>query len=194
MSRRFYTPSSAVNAALTTDATQSPFAAPNIWPSTWSYMSKQIATAQPIITTDATGPAENTAVGPGQVACVLRNVGTFGDGVGGNPARTDALEVKPDGTRAQGRGGYNIPSLYGLALGDPYLHHGQAPTLESLFTDPRWAFHTGAGAANFLAGAAPGDADVQDLKTFLLSIDAAQAELTIPKQNGVSYDACPAGP
>ena len=194
VSRRFYTPSSAVNAALTTDATQSPFAAPNIWPSTWSYMSKQIATAQPIITTDATGPAENTAVGPGQVACVLRNVGTFGDGVGGNPARTDALEVKPDGTRAQGRGGYNIPSLYGLALGDPYLHHGQAPTLESLFTDPRWAFHTGAGAANFLAGAAPGDADVQDLKTFLLSIDAAQAELTIPKQNGVSYDACPAGP
>jgi YVTN family beta-propeller protein len=194
VSRRFYTPSSPVNAALATDATQSLFAAPSIWPATWSYQTKQIATAQPIIAADATGPAEGAAVGPGQVACVLRNVGTFGDGVGGDLARTTALEVKPDGTRAQGRGGYNVPSLYGLATSDPYLHHGQAPTLEALFTDPRWAFHTGAGAANFLVGAMPGDADVQALKAFLLSIDAAQPELTIPTQGGVSYDACPAGP
>jgi YVTN family beta-propeller protein len=194
VSRRFYTPSSTVNAALATDATQSPFAAPSIFPATWSYQAKQIAAAQPIIAADPTGPAENAAVGPAQVACVLRNVGTFGDGVGGNSARTDALEVKPDGTRAQGRGGFNVPSLYGLALGDPYLHHGQAPTLEALFTDARWAFHTAAGAANFLAGAKPGDADVQDLKAFLLSIDADQPELAIPTQGGVSYDACPAGP
>ena len=194
VSRRFYTPSATVNAALATDATQSPFAAPSIWPATWSYQSKQIAAAQPIIAADLTGPAENAAVGPAQIACVLRNVGTFGDGVGGNPARTDAIEAKPDGTRAQGRSGYNVPSLYGLALGDPYLHHGQAPTLEALFTDARWAFHTGAGAANFLAGAKPTDADVQDLKTFLLSIDAAQPEAAIPTQGGVSYDACPGGP
>ncbi|MDB4969801.1 MAG: hypothetical protein JWN44_5490 [Myxococcales bacterium] len=194
VSRRFYTPSATVNTALATDVTQSAFAPPTIWPATWSYQSKQIAAAQPIIAADPTGPAENAAVGPAQIACVLRNVGTFGDGVGGNPARTDSLEVKPDGTRAQGRSGYNVPSLYGLALGDPYLHHGQAPTLEALLTDPRWAFHTAGGAANFLAGAKPTDVDVQDLKAFLLSIDATQPELAIPKQGGISYDACPAGP
>jgi YVTN family beta-propeller protein len=193
VSRRFYTPSTAVNTALATDATQSLFAPPSIFPATWSYQTKQIAT-QPIIGADATGPAEAAVVAPAQAACVLRNVGTFGDGVGGNAGTTDALERKPDGTRAQGRGGYNIPSLYGLALRGPYLHHGQAPTLEVLFTDSRWAFHTGAGAANFLAGAKPGDADVQDLKAFLLSIDASQPEVAIPTQNGISFDACPAGP
>jgi hypothetical protein len=119
---------------------------------------------------------------------VIRNVGTFGS------AALETRLVNGAPARAQGRLGYNVPSLYGLALGDPYLHHGQAPTLEALLTDPRWAFHTAGGAANFLAGAKPGDADVQDLKAFLLSIDAAQTELAIPKQGGVSYDACPAGP
>jgi hypothetical protein len=124
------------------------------------------------------------------VACVLRNVGSFGDGIGGVQARTDALELKADGTRAEGHGGYNVPSLYGLALSAPFLHHGQAATLEALFTDGRWSFHTGSGAANFLVGAAPTDTDVQDLKTFLLSIDAAQPEFAIPTQTGISYDAC----
>src|SRR5262249_2167548 len=81
VSRCFYTPSSPVNTALATDATQSAFAAPSIWPATWSYQNKQIAAAQPIIGADVTGPAESAAVGPAEVACVLRNVGTFGDGV-----------------------------------------------------------------------------------------------------------------
>ena len=80
--------------------------------------------------------------------CVIRNVGTFG--VPGNTSRTDALEKKPDATRAQGRGGFNVPSLYGLALGAPYLHHGQANTLEALFDDPKWVLHLRAGNPNFL--------------------------------------------
>jgi len=43
--------------------------------------------------------------------------------------------------RSKGRAGYNVPALYGLALGAPYLHHGEAPTLEDLFANPQWAFH-----------------------------------------------------
>ena len=38
--------------------------------------------------------------------------------------------------RAQGRLGYNVPSLYGLAVGAPYLHHGAVPTLRDLLEPP----------------------------------------------------------
>jgi len=48
---------------------------------------------------------------------------------------------------------YNIPSLYGLALGAPYLHHGQAKTLAELFTDPKWSVHLRAGNAVFTPSA-----------------------------------------
>ena len=41
----------------------------------------------------------------------------------------------------QGAGGYNVPALYGLAAGAPYLHHGQARTLKDVFADGRWATH-----------------------------------------------------
>ncbi len=124
-------------------------------------------------------------------SCSTRNVGTFGNG-----AATDALEVRPlNGTfvRAEGRAGYNVPSLYGLALGAPYLHHGQAPTLNDLFTNPAWSFHTNAGNANFsvtLGGAGK----VDDLIAFLLSIDASTPEIALPTDptSGASFDACPA--
>src|SRR5207253_679175 len=81
------------------------------------------------------------AVGPTEVACVLRSLGTFG--LPGDATGTDALEKKGDatGSRAQGAGGYNVPSLYGLAVGAPYLHHGQAATLQDLFDDSRWQNH-----------------------------------------------------
>ena len=55
--------------------------------------------------------------------------------------------------RAQGRGGYNVPSLYGVALGAPYLHHGQAATLTELFTEVRWQSHWQAGNPLFFTGA-----------------------------------------
>jgi len=183
LSRRFYTPSSATNAALaTTD-----FVRPAAWPVTWSYLDsgsprKQIS-QQPAIAADVTGPAEATPIAPTQVACVLRNVGTFG--IAGDTAATDALELKAAGTRAQGRGGYNIPSLYGLALGRPYLHHGQAPTLEALFTQSGYDFHTNAGNANF--SVTLDDAKVADLVSFLLSIDAQQTEIAPP----AGFDGCP---
>jgi cytochrome c peroxidase len=94
--------------------------------------------------------------------------------------------------RSEGRAGFNVPSLYGLALGAPYLHHGQAPTLDDLFTNTEWGFHTNAGNANFsveLTGT-----KVDDLIAFLFSIDASTPEIALPTDSGTgaSFDACPA--
>jgi YVTN family beta-propeller protein len=194
VSRRSFTPSSTTNSVLA----QTPFTRPGFFPTTWMYddgaQQRTVLSAQPVIAIeDATGPAEPTAVAIAQAACVLRNVGTFG--LPGDPAGTDALEQRFAAgafVRAQGRAGYNVPSLYGLALGAPYLHHGQAPTLQELFTDARWGFHTNAANANFsVVLAEPGKLD--DLVGFLRSIDAATEELAIPTDpaSGGSFDACP---
>jgi YVTN family beta-propeller protein len=192
VSRRYFVPSDANNAALAT----TPFVVPGFFPSTFMYDNngtpRTQVSAQPAIpNADATGPAEPAPIAIAQVACILRNVGTFG--VPNDAAATDALELRPfqgNLVRAEGRAGYNIPSLYGLALGAPYLHHGQAPSLEELFTDARWGFHTNAGNANFslvLSDAA----NRADLLTFLLSIDANTPELTVPVDASGSFDACP---
>ncbi|MBS1123224.1 MAG: hypothetical protein H6Q90_5452, partial [Deltaproteobacteria bacterium] len=74
----------------------------------------------------------------------------------------------------------------------PYLHHGQAPTLQELFADPRWGFHTNAANANFsVLLAQPGKLD--DLIAFLRSIDQATEELAVPADpaSSGSFDACP---
>src|SRR4030095_2895959 len=119
-------------------------------------------------------------IGVAEVACVLRNVGSFG--LPGDTTGTDALELRPNAgalTRAEGRAGYNVPSLYGLALGAPYLHHGQAATLTDLFSDSRWNFHTSAANANFSFTLAQ-SGKLNDLIAFLLSIDASTAEIQLP--------------
>jgi YVTN family beta-propeller protein len=186
-SRRFYTPSSATNMTL---AMTTEFAKPAAWPQSWTFhdvggvKSKQIA-AQPVSAEVA--PFNSAAVAPPQLACAIRNVGTFG--VPGDVAATDALEIKPGNPspRAQGRGGYNVPSLYGVQVGGPYLHHGQARTLEELFTDAKWLAHTQAGAANFL-GAGDVARDRQDLVNYLLSIDASTPEVAL----AAGFEGCPA--
>lgn len=152
---------------------------------------------------------ENQIPIPGaEVSCVIREVGTFG--VPGDAAGTDRLEIRnaanafdlaAGGTsvRAQGAGGYNVPSLYGVALGAPYLHHGGARTLEELFAldaagafdaRSRWREHLEAGNPNFLA-AFPDDAAraqaMRDLIAFLTSIDASSPVLAIPQ----GADVCP---
>ncbi len=192
ISRRYYTPSSATNAALA----QSAFQIPSFFPTTWSYDSsgtaRMLISGQPAINADATGPSEPTAIGIGETACSLRNVGTFGLA---DATATNALEVRPaNGTfvRAEGRAGYNVPSLYGLALGAPYLHHGQSPTLQDLLTNPAWSFHTNAGNANFSVELAQ-TGKLDDLVAFLLSIDASTPEIDVPTDpgSGASFDACP---
>jgi DNA-binding beta-propeller fold protein YncE/cytochrome c553 len=144
---------------------------------------------QPALLADDTGPAEVEVVVP-QLACALRNVGTFG--VPRDSVATDALEKRANGAlRAEGRAGYNVPSLYGLALGAPYLHHGQAATLNDLFSDPRWNFHTSAGNANFSLTLLQAG-KIGDLIAFLLSIDASTLEFPLPADpgTGASFDAC----
>jgi YVTN family beta-propeller protein len=193
ISRRFFTPSGAKNAELAA----APFARPAFL-SAFLYdagaLPRTHLSVQPPILEDASGPAEPAPVAVAQVACVLRNVGTFG--VPGDRAATDALEKRALGNgslvRAQGRAGYNVPSLYGLALGAPYLHHGQAPTLEALLSDTRWELHTNAGNANFsLRLAEPGK--LADLTAFLRSIDARTPEIAVPTDplTGLAFDACP---
>jgi DNA-binding beta-propeller fold protein YncE len=193
VSRRSFTPSAQVNAELAV----APFVRPAFFPQTWIYNNGGSArtqlSVQPPIAADATGPAEPAAIALGQAACVLRNVGTFGlpDDVEG----TNALELRPNNgalVRASGRAGYNVPSLYGLALGAPYLHHGQATSLADLLTDNRWRFHTNAANANFsVALGEPGALD--DLIAFLHSLDAEAVELEIPNDpaSSISFDACP---
>lgn len=194
ISRRFWTPSVDNNG----DLTAADFDIPAFFPITWSYkngdLARKLASAQPAIASaDTTGPAEPAAIPIAQVACVLRNVGTYG--LLGDDAATALLERRLSqgaAVPAQGRAGYNVPSLYGLALGAPYLHHGQATDLVALLSDPRWRFHTNAGNANMsVILADPGKAD--DLIAFLLSIDEAAPEIEVPADpgSGDSFDACP---
>jgi YVTN family beta-propeller protein len=173
-SRRFWSPSSATNTALLT----APFVKPAAWPASLNPHTFQIA-PQPA-SADAAG-----VQAPPQVACVLRSVGTFG--IPGDTAATDLLEIRATGTRAQGAGGFNVPSLYGISLGAPYLHHGQAKTLEELFDDPKWQSHLLAANPVFLT---TGDAAQQkkDLIAFLQSIDASTAEQALPS----TWEGCPA--
>lgn len=175
VSRLFFTPSSAGNLALTT----TPLVVPQVVKNPHVF---QIAPEPPIV-------AGGTPTPPNQIACVIRNVKTFG--VFGNAAATTALEVKNSGmARAQGEGGYNVPSLYGMALDAPYLHHGQAPTLEALFTSSAFIDHLRAGNANFLTNDATAAADRAALIAFVTSIDATTTEFDIP----ATYDICPTGP
>jgi hypothetical protein len=122
-------------------------------------------------------------IAPAQVACVLRNLKTFG--IPGDPAATDALEKKGVAgfPRAQGEfSGFNIPGLFGLQAGAPFLHHGQAKNLQELFGAP-WN-HQLAGNPVFT----PSGQQLEDLSNFLLSIDAN----TPPEDVPAGADKCPA--
>jgi mono/diheme cytochrome c family protein len=98
-----------------------------------------------------------------RMACNIRNVGTFA-------AAGGADELRANATPAQGRSGFNPPSLLGLAVGAPYLHNGAAETLDELL-DPSGPFaqHLRAGNPNFV----PTAQDRAALLAFLLSIDEA---------------------
>jgi hypothetical protein len=127
---------------------------------------------------------KQTQIAPEHVTCGLRLVGTFGP--------TD-LEIRDNGAKAQGQtSGFNVPSLYGMSLGAPYLHSGLALTLDELL-DPSGAFqaHLRAGNGNF--NPVPGDPAVTEaLKLYVLSIDADSDELLVPNDGqGNSFDICP---
>ncbi len=164
LSRRFFTPLSATNTALATTAFND-LGAPK---HTTQIQAEPTATA-------------GVFIAPAQVSCVLRRVGSFG--VSGDTTATDTLERKgvTGFPRAQGEfAGYNIPSLYGLSVAGPLLHHGQAKTLDELFGDAKYAAHRLAGSPVFNSGNPLAGQDLSDMKNFLFSIDAAKTEESPP--------------
>jgi cytochrome c peroxidase len=102
-------------------------------------------------------------------------------------------------TAAQGDGdpagegrGYNVPSLLGVSTGAPYLHGGNARTLEALFSST-FATHAHALAPNFLTDTEEKDvqAKVSALVQYLLSIDEASEYPGIPDPGGSGGSLCP---
>ena len=85
---------------------------------------------------------------------------------------------------AQGVDGFNIPSLFGVAVGGPYLHGGAAETLEDLL-DPAGDFGTHLRAGNQVFS--PTDTELADLIAFLRSIDDSTPTFAIPSDQ----DFCP---
>jgi hypothetical protein len=162
-SKRFWTPGDKTNI----DLTAAIFGGAAIG----SPHTKQIA-AEPNAA-DATKP-----IAPAQVACVLRKVGTFG--IPGDVTASIALELKagnPPVAKAQGEfAGYNVPSLYGLQVGAPFLHHGQAKSLSDLLSDTRWNAHRLSGNPTFNNGNPLTGQNLTDMISFLWSIDANAPE------------------
>lgn len=157
VSHLFYAPSLAQNQAL---AQRVPFARPPAWPASYSLHNSTQISEEP-------ATAHGPALPPAQLACVLRNVGTYG-----------AVDIEKDdrGLRSQGRAGYVVPSLYSLATSAPYLHHGQARSLDALLEDVSFSAHLRAGAENF----SPTPSERADLVSFLLSLDEHSAEIAVP--------------
>ena len=163
LSRRFYTPAPALLSSL---ASTVRFTRPSAWPSFYTFHDG--GTQIEVQPAAAESPA--VTLPPPQLSCAVRNVSTFAAGGA-------ASELTSAGARAQGRGGYSIPGLYSLAVTPPFLHHGQATTLDALLKSPEFAAHLASGAANFDvmdAGAR------QDLLNFLLSVDGDSDEQTAP--------------
>ncbi|MET0594612.1 MAG: hypothetical protein ABW133_18070, partial [Polyangiaceae bacterium] len=184
VSRRFYTPSTATNAALAT----TPFTIPAGFP----------AALLP-----AKDPANQllrfsggNAAAFDQILCAIRPVDTFNvaeSGVGIAELRQDMLtKAQGDGNPAGEGRGYNVPSLLGLSTGAPYLHGGNARTLEALFSQT-FAVHTHALAPNFLTETDPNvvKAKVGSLVQYLLSIDEDTPYVGIPDPGASGGSLCP---
>ncbi len=135
------------------------------------------------------------ATGNDQVRCALRDVGTFPPfgSMGVAPSTgTAALEVRSNMTDpAQGKDGFNVPSLFGLAVGAPYFHAGNARSLEELFDDNFSAHHQSVDGSFLSLRAQDQDPNraenIRNLILFLLSIDE---QMTPVKEVPANYDFC----
>jgi hypothetical protein len=94
----------------------------------------------------------------------LEDVGTFD--------ATDPLEIRDNAaaSTAFGRNGFNVPSLLGITYHAPYLHRGQAQTLEEVFP-----LHTLPAARSATIAATLNAREQADLLAFLKSIDGTAA-------------------
>ena len=118
-----------------------------------------------------------------------------GVAVGVAPPGVGVWELRQDmKTPAQGELGFNVPSLLGVAAGAPYLHAGNARTLEELLGD---AFITHARAIDAELFSEPLSARDQRryLVAFLLSIDDSTEPVLVPTTtpggSPIRYDYCP---
>ncbi|MEQ1564523.1 MAG: hypothetical protein ABMA64_02710 [Myxococcota bacterium] len=149
ISERFYTPSQATNDAVSG----------TLGTDTYSRGTLPVGLNPPA---DAGGGSAVLRAG-GSIQCVLRSVGTFGVGATG----VVVSERKEDMVAtATGATGFNPPSLFGAGTGAPYLHAGNARSLEELFGSTFSAHHR-AFSANFT----PAGADLEALIAFVQSID-----------------------
>lgn len=180
VSKLFYTPGGATNAALKTKA----------WDGAALVAAGFPATLLPAAQT-ANQVMRFSTAGGDQIQCVLRNVGTYGVG----PAEVGVNEKRADGTAGQGNleggNGFNVPSLLGMQVGAPYFHAGNARTLEEALST---TFGAHAGALN--GGTSPLDtpAKIEALAAFLLSIDESTQPIAAPATagaNGGSFCAAP---
>jgi 40-residue YVTN family beta-propeller repeat len=101
----------------------------------------------------------------GQLERFLRKVGTF------NPAAFNELRAQAAtqaaNLPANGADGFNIPSLFSVFAGAPYLHSGEAPTLEAVLEN---VTHRSAGTGGVDTLTNPNDR--VKVVTFLKSIDS----------------------
>jgi hypothetical protein len=97
-----------------------------------------------------------------------------------------------DGNPAGEGRGFNPPSLLGVGVGAPYLHAGNARTLEALFAETFEGHHQSL-APNFLTETDPKVRKkyVAQLVQFLLSIDEDKSFLEIPEAGPKGGDLCP---
>ncbi|HET8938856.1 MAG TPA: hypothetical protein VFN67_35665, partial [Polyangiales bacterium] len=148
--------------------------------------------------------------GGDSVQCVMRNVKTFknaepGVGIaelrsdmktpaqgGGNVARPNADGDNNADNDPKANIGYNVPSLLGVAAGAPYMHAGNARTLEAML-DPQFAPHHQALAPNFLLESSPEKVSeqVEAIVQYLLSIDEDQYVQDLPAPGARGGALCP---
>ena len=178
ISRLFYTPGGATNAALQAKTWNSAALIAAGFPAAL------LPAATPMNQVMRFGNAAND-----QIECILRPVGTFNTA----PMAVGVAELRQDMmTAAQGNAmdgkGYNPPSLFGLATGGPFFHAGNARTLEELLSSTfgtHWKALT--VNANFLSQ----NGDVNKLVHYLLSIDADTPTIAVPAMpSGQGGDFC----
>jgi hypothetical protein len=183
ISRRFYIPGTDTNARLNTTAIQIPTGFPQ------ALLPAQKPENQRLRFAGGNAGAFD------QILCAIRPVGTFNvaeAGVGIAEVRADMATVaQGDGNPAGEGRGYNPPSLLGLANGAPYLHGGNARTLEALF-GPTFTEHYRALSPNFLAEGAHASEQVNQLVQYLLSIDEDKTPFAIPTASASGGSLCPA--
>ncbi|MFO0608244.1 MAG: hypothetical protein U0324_34075 [Polyangiales bacterium] len=164
---RFYTPSQTINNRTTGTLITTSWTRPTNFPTS----------VLPTMNTFRLAPFDP---GNDQLTCVLRNVGTWAMNTGVAPTGVGLLEVRANMvTASQGATGFTPPSLLGAAYGAPYLHAGNARSLEELFSDT-FAAHHRAYSPNFLGNAATRADETRQLIAFLLSIDSDAASITAP--------------